>query len=198
MTDKPTVNDGAQAPSESGKDGPANLDALLSEFDSQAGKPETKQGDPTKGLLATLKPVIQFAETEMANRVQAETQTTIKSAIDFVKKDAAEIEGVPDKVIRGLLGTYADEDGDFRSAFVGRHQNPGTWQSKLTEVRSKILADLKPMSESRVTSDIVAARASISGASSTKADAPKVTPDKAFAMTGREWDAFIREQMVRT
>lgn len=197
MTDKPAANGEAQASTEARTDGPANLDALLKEFD-QPGKPEKTQGDQTTRLLSTFKPVIEFAQTEMASRAQAETNKTIKAAIDFVKKEDA-TKDFPDKVIRGLLGTYADEDESFRTAFVGRHQNPGVWDSKLSEVRTKIMGDLKGYGQiadnNRVTSDVLAARAAISGGSSTPAASTKgPSPQEKFQMSDREWRDYLDGQ----
>ena len=195
MTDKPTGNEAALAATESATDGTADLEALLAEGEQLGRRKPEKQRDQASSLLAKFKPVIDFAEAEMTSRAVAETNTALKTAIDFVKSEEA-IKDVPDKVIRGLLGAYADEDESVRTAFVGRKMNPGAWTSKLAEVRTKIVEELKPLSEKRVASDVLAARASISGETATKVEPSKVSPQKLYVMPKQEWDAFIQDQLA--
>jgi hypothetical protein len=190
MTDNPTTNVETPVSSEAKTDGPANLDALLAEFDTpKAAKSETAPtGDTTLGVLGKLKPVIDFATTEMATREKAEIDKTIKSAVAYVKEDEA-VKDVPDSVVRAMLNTAVGENDKYRLAWMNRNEHPKAWQAALSEARKEVTRELAPVAEKRVSSDVMAARAAISGSVSTKDDAPKgPSPFDKFRMSEREWE----------
>lgn len=192
MTDKPIdPNAAPQGASEASTDGPANLDALLNEFETpKASKPE-KASAPLE-VLNKLKPVIQFAESRMAKEAKDEIDTSIKSAVDFVKEEEV-IKDLPDTVVRAMLNSTVIENPKLLDAWNGRANDPKAWTSALAEARKIVTENLKPVVEKRVSSDINAARAAISGAAPTQGEAPKgPTPNEMFRMSEREWRDYTR------
>lgn len=197
MTDKPTETDTSpQGDGKGNSGGPANLDSLLKEFDS-GSKPENAKPDPVKRVLTELAPVIEFAKSTAEEKQKADIDNTVKSAIQFLKEDEA-LKDIPDKVVRGLLYEYSGENEGFRTAFLNRSNNPQAWKAALTEARKSAAVDLKPAGDTtRVPSDVLAARAAISGGVSTQGDAPKgPTPAQMMRMSEREWQDFTRDQVA--
>lgn len=196
MTDNPTTSDASVQTGAEPKASGTALDALLAEFSAKTGKPENLPTNGAERVLGELKPVIDYARTQQEREVKADIDKTIGDAIKFVKEDEA-LAGLPDKVIRGLLHDYAGEKDQFQTAFLNRHKDAAAWQAALKEARTWAAADLKPAAsnQDRVASDVLAARASISGVSQTKADARQMpSPTAQLRMSDQEWNAFLEGQ----
>ena len=186
-----TADGGAPAPAGGSAAGAANLDALLKEFDG--GKPET----PKPTIPDDVKPVIEWARSEMTNRQIESVQKDVKDAISFVKEDES-IKDLPDKMVRGMLEAHASEDPTFKQAFENRSKDPAAWKAKLAEARTAVAKDLQPLGlGSKVSSDVLAARASISGAKPNPGDAPKMNAVDLLHMPQREYDKFIETELAR-
>lgn len=195
MTDKPIdPNAAPQGASEASTGGPADLDAFTAEWDKAIGgegKPEIKSSAPLK-VLTKLKPVIQFAEARMAKEAKDEIDTSIKSAVDFVKEEEV-IKDLPDTVVRAMLNSTVIENPKLLDAWNGRTNDPKAWNAALQEARKIVTENLKPVIEKRVPSDINAARAAISGVASTQGETPTgPTPAEKFRMSEREWRDYTR------
>lgn len=187
---------GTQSRPEAGSEGTASLDALLQEFEGK--KPETKSAPVNPGALRELQPVIDFAKSEMTERQNKALQDDIASAVKTVK-EADEAKEIPDKLIRGLLEVRATDDPSFRNAFVNRHRDPGTWKTKLGEARNDIAAELKGLPTSTVQSDVIAARASISGQTrQPESDRPKHDPVKMLRMSEQDFQAVVQDEIARS
>jgi hypothetical protein len=168
--------------------GTADLDALLGTY--QPGK--TDKPDPLKDL----EPVITFAKTEMANRANEALAKDLKSAVDFVKDDEA-TKVISDKVVRGLLEVHAAENEAFAAAFKNKARDPGTWQAKLAEAKTAVQAELKQLSPTtRVSSDVLAARASVAGSSSTTPDSA-FNPVDAFSWSDQQWKRHVDAEIAK-
>jgi hypothetical protein len=170
--------------------GTADLDGLLNEFTAKPDK------TPTPDVLKQLAPVIDFAQTEMANRAKEGLNKDLAAAIGFVKEDEA-AKAFPDKVVRGLLEVHAAEDPSFAKAFENRSKDQKAWQAKLAEARTAVAAELKTISPNgRVSSDVLAARAAISGSSSTPGDS-KVDATALFAMSDQDYQRHLESEFAK-
>lgn len=170
--------------------GTADLDSLLGEFQA---KPQTT---PTPDVLKQLAPVISFAQTEMANRAEEGLKKDLAAAIGFVKEDEA-VKGIPDKLVRGMLEVHAVEDPSFARAFENRAKDQKAWQAKLAEAKTAVVAELKGLNPtSRVSSDVLAARASVAGQSSTPPDSA-FDPVAAFNMSDQAWKQHMDAEIAK-
>lgn len=192
-TETPNPADGATPASGGRAAGTADFDALLAEY-TQGTKPEPK-ADVSK-VLDGLKPVIEFANTELSNRHNEALKKDLNAAIEFVKEEEA-AKDIPPTVVRGMLELYASEHEEFAKAFQNRSKDKATWQAQLAEARKYAVTELKGLSPStRVASDVAAARAAVSGEASKpppKGDGP--TPQQMLQMPEREWRALIASQL---
>jgi hypothetical protein len=168
--------------------GTADIDALLNSY--QPGK--TDKPD----VLKQLEPVITFAQTEMANRANETLQKDLKGAVDFVKDGDEAMKAMSDKVVRGLLEVHAAENESFAAAFKNKSKDPGTWQAKLAEAKTAVQAELKQLSPTaRVSSDVLAARASV-GSSSTPPDSA-FNPVEAFGWSDQQWKRHVDAEIAK-
>lgn len=181
-----TANGGGTPRAETGSAG-ADLDGLLNEFENP--NPGTQPRAETS-VLKALKPVIEFANTEMESRAKTALDNDIKSAVSFVQEDEV-AKAIPPKLIRGLLEGHAAEDKTFASAFQNRQADPATWQKKLGEARGAILEELKGLPGNTVKSDVEAARAAVSGRSEPVGDKTAPSPVEMMHMSQREFDAMV-------
>lgn len=163
--------------------GTADLDALLGEY--QPGKP-----DKTPDVLKQLAPVITFAQTEMANRAKEGLTKDLAAAIGFVKQEEG-IQAIPDRIVRGMLEVHAAEDPSFAQAFENRGKDQKAWQAKLTEARTAVANELRQLNpNTRVSSDVLAARAAISGQTPQPPES-KHDAKALFAMTDQDYHRFL-------
>ena len=198
MTDKPTdPNAAVPTAPEASAGGPANLDALLKEFDSPAAKPESKPASEPLGILKELAPVIRYAKNSLAKEEAAEIDTSIKSAVSFVKEEEA-LKDTSESLVRKVLNTTVAEDPKLSAAWNSRHADPAGWNAALKVAREMVKQELAPLTEKRVPSDVLAARAAISGGVSTgPADAKGPTPDQMFRMSERDWADYKRQAVAQ-
>jgi hypothetical protein len=180
---------------EAGSEGTASLDALLQEFEGK--KPEAKPAPDISGALRQLQPVIDFAQTEMTTRRNEVLKEDIATAIKSVK-EADEAKEIPDRVIRGLLEVRATDDPSFREAWGNRHRDPETWKTKLADARKDIAAEVKGLTASTVQSDVIAARASISGTARQPESGPKYDPVKLLRMSDQEFASVVAEAKAQS
>lgn len=192
MTDKPTETDAPALAGSEAQKGGSELDALLGEFDSTAGKSEPKTKAELQRVLADIKPVADYVRSDMEAKARAESGKAIDAAVSAVKGD---LKDIPDKVARGWLYERS-ENQEFLSAFQNRQKNPKAWQAALAEASKDFSTEFKAEDTSkRVASDINAARASVAGATETKGEAPKGPSviEKA-RMSDAEWAAYKAER----
>lgn len=151
VTGSSTTGTGSQSPG-------TGADPLLAEFDQAT----TKTEQPVPSYLL---PVVKFAETQMVEKVKAEIDGEVKSAIG-VLKGQEEFKDVPDRVARGYLESYAQETPEFKKAYTERKSNPKGWQSALETAGKSWQEDMKGWGGQTVRSDVEAAKASVRGTSS--------------------------------
>lgn len=160
MTDRPNTTDGGAAPRAEASQAESELDKLLKGFD-EGTKPE-KPTEPNVKLVKELEPVINFAKSRMESEQVAAYQADVEKATKFLK-GLDETKDVPDRIVRGFLKDYADDDQSFANAFRSRRTDPKGWDAKLTEAQKAFAEELKALPLNRVKTDITAARAAVSG-----------------------------------
>lgn len=188
-----TANGGTQSRAEGGAAG-ADLDGLLNEFENpNPGAAQPRAADTS--VLKALKPVIDFANTEMNARAKAALDNDIKSAVSFVQEDEA-AKAMPPRFVRGFLEGYAAENETFAQAFQNRQKDPATWQKQLGEARGAFLEEIKTLPGNTVKSDVEAARAAVSGRSEPVGDKSAPSAVELVAMPQRDFDALVSKQIA--
>lgn len=173
--------------------GTGDLDSLLSEFGA-AGTPDKS---PTADVLKQLEPVIKFARTELETRQTEGLKKDLQSAIGFVKEDEA-IKAYPDKLVRGMLEAYAAEDESFAQAFANRAKDQAAWQAKLAEARTSLSSEFKTLNgSSTVSSDVLAARAAVTGAVSQPSGDQKHDATALFALSDQDYQKVIAAEAAK-
>lgn len=193
-TDTPKSTDGgAAAPAGGSAAGTADFDAILREYTEGTKSTDKPQADVGK-VLTQLKPVIDYAQTELSERAHKATEEDVSKAVNFVKEQNDALKDLPDEVVRGMLHGYASDNDAFTKAFQNRGKDKAGWQAALAEANKAVSPILTKLVNpaTKVVSDVAAARASVSGASSTpppKADAP--SPQQMFSMSERDFQALL-------
>lgn len=173
--------------------GTGDLDSLLSEFGA-AGKTDKS---PTADVLKQLAPVITFAQDELANRQAEGLKKDLQSAIGFVKEDEA-IKDIPDKLVRGMLEAYAADNESFAQAFANRAKDQKAWQAKLAEARTSLSGEFKTLNGTNtVSSDVLAARAAVTGAVSQPSGDQKHDAAALFAMSDQDYQKVIAAEAAK-
>jgi hypothetical protein len=195
-TEKPNPADGATQAAGGSAAGTADFDRLLAEYTTGTKSTDTQPTDVGK-VLNALKPVIDHAQTELAERHKTALKKDLDEAINFVKEEDG-VKDIPPKVIRGMLEGYAAEHPEFATAFENRSKDKAGWQTQLATARKAVAADLKDLGPgTRVVSDVAAAKAAVSGSSSTpppRGDGP--TPQDMFSMPEHQWRAHIAAKLA--
>lgn len=158
QTDQLSEATGTASPSTGSTTPGAGTDPLLAEFDSATTR-------ATPSIPQELLPVIKYAETQMVKEVKAEIDGEVKSAIGFLKSQE-EFKDVPDRVARGYLESYAQENPSFKKAYDQRKSDPKGWQSAKEEAAKAWQEDMQGWGGRTVRSDVEAAKASVRGTSS--------------------------------
>lgn len=192
-TETPNPADGAPNGTAGGSAaGTADFDRLLAEYTTGTKSTDTKPSADVGKVLNELKPVIDYAQTELAERHKTALKKDLDEAINFVKEEEG-VKDIPPKVIRGMLEGYASEHEEFAQAFQNRAKDKAGWQAQLAAARKAVAEDLRELAPgTRVVSDVAAARAAVSGNSSTpppSGDGP--TPQEMFGMPEHQWRAHL-------
>jgi len=191
QTDNPSDVTGTAAPSTGNQSPGTGADPLLAEFDR-----ETTTRQPAS-IPQELLPVIRFAEQKMVQEVKADIDEEVKSAIGTLKGQE-EFKDVPDRIARGFLESYAQENPDFKKAYNDRKSNPKGWASAKEEAGKVWSEDMKGWGGQTVRSDVEAARASVRGTSSAP---PPPTRQKSTAelnkMSDHDFAEYKRELAAR-
>jgi len=139
---------------------PGTVDPHLAEWD-RANRPPAQPTIPQELL-----PVIKFAETQMVEKVRAEIDKEVETAVSSITGQE-EFKGVPKRIARGFLEAWALEHPEVKQAYEGRKANPKGWQSALESAGKGFAEDMKSFGggESKVRSDVLAAKAAVRGVS---------------------------------
>lgn len=189
-TETPNQADGAPNGAAGGS-AAGTVDDLVREY-TNGSKPDKTN---VQEVLKRFEPVVAFAQSEMTRKAEESFKKDIDTAISTVKEDEA-VKEVSPRVIRGMLEVYGVENPEFVKAFNNRSSDPGGWQKHLTEARASIAQEFKG-SGSRVSSDVLAARASVSGQSPQPA-AEKHNAVDLFAMNEQQYQRFLASEAAKS
>lgn len=165
------------------------LDQLLNEYKegaSAAPVAPAAPASPVAPLMEAIKPVAEFARRKMMEEQQAEVAKGVSEAVAAVKKTDG-LDGVPDRIITGLLHAAYADDPQFRAAYDNRQANPAALQAKLTEMGASLSEDVKGFTVSAARSDIEAAKAAVRGAGQKSEQKEAVNPVSLFEMSDVEF-----------
>lgn len=139
---------------------PGAADPYLTEFDRAQQRPVAPQ------IPQELLPVIKFAETQMVEKVKAEIDKEVETAVNTITGQE-EFKGVPKRIARGFLEAWALENPEFKQAYENRKSNAKAWDAALTAAGQGFAEDMKGFGskDSRVRSDVEAAKAAVRGVS---------------------------------
>ena len=173
------------------------LDSILDEWGKSPSNEPDKVRDAVGTTLKSLKPVIDFARTEQSRREVEVLDKDLNAALDFM---AEENKDLPKRWMRGFLEGYSLENQDFANAFNDRGQNPSAWKGQLSKAREALPEWLKELPGSTVRSDLEAAKATVSGTSTT--EPTEADPDEAQAidlmeMPEAEYQRHVRKQIAK-
>lgn len=165
MTDQ--QSDGTAGNAVAGTDSPGAADPYLAEWDrsrSHANSP----------IPTELLPVIRFAEGQMVEKVKAEIDKEVETAVSSITSQD-EFKDVPKRLARGFLEAWALENPEFKTAYEQRKANPRGWQSALAAAGQGFAEDMKGIGSKggNLRSDVEAAKAAVRGTSSTQPPPPK-------------------------
>lgn len=191
-TETPSAaNGGSPSRAETNSAG-TDLDGLLNEF--EAPNPGSQPRAETT-VLKAIRPVIEFAETEMRTRAKTALDSDIKSAVSFVQEDAA-AKAIPPKIVRGFLEGYAADDVSFAAAFQNRQKDPDAWQKQLGKAKGAFLEEIKGLPGNTVKSDVEAARAAIAGRAEPAGETNLPSPPDMMNMSEREFKTLVQKQIA--
>lgn len=164
------------------------VDSLAGEFDATPTAP--KQPDPLR----------EYAKRKMHEETVTEFKTAVDSAVaDLTSSDI--LKSLPKRFAKGFLYSYAEENPGFDKAFKARKENPDAWKAALAQATKVAESEFKTP-DSKITSDIEAAKAAVRGSSSTPPPAPDMPDndemtswsDAKFAQYKRSLDAKNRRR----
>lgn len=176
-----------------------SLNSLLSEWETDSGSQSAAQPrDDFAKTVRGLKPVVDFARSEMDRKASETAQQEVGEALSFVK-EAEELKEVGDPVVRGLMEAFALEDKAFAKAFQNRGDNPEAWKQALGRSRDWAVDQIKGLPGMKDRSDIEAAEAAVAGTGNGNAPSEDDLPSTAAMvnMTAREWRQFVMEQEAK-
>lgn len=178
----------------------ASLDNLIRGFEDQAGDKPAKPREDIAKALTGLKPVVDFAKSEMNRKSVEAVQEDVGSAISFMK-ESTELKDVGNPVVRGLMEAYAAENDGFAKAFQKRGDNPTAWKQALKEGRDWAVEQIKGIpGMNTARDDIEAAEAAVAGTDSTEragADDDLPSTTDMMNMSGVEWQRFMSNQAAK-
>lgn len=164
MTDQ--QSNGTAGNAVAGTDSPGAADPYLAEWDrSRSQAPQIPQ---------ELLPVIRFAEGQMVEKVKAEIDKEVETAVSSITSQD-EFKDVPKRLARGFLEAWALENPEFKTAYEHRKANPKGWQSALSAAGQGFAEDMKGFGSKggNIRSDVEAAKAAVRGTSNTQPPPPK-------------------------
>jgi hypothetical protein len=192
MTQMTDTNDGtAAAQQQTGTGNPGTVDPHLAEWDRNA---RTQAPVP-----AELLPVIQFAQGQMVEKVKAEVEKEVETAVNAIAGQE-EFKDVPKRVSRGWLEAWAMETPSFKAAYNERKVNPKGWQAALQEAAQGFAEDVKGFASKggNLRSDVEAAKAAVRGASNTQPPPQKAkSAAELRRMSDREFKQYKAELAAR-
>lgn len=198
QTEKRTVDDSAPSgtPESAGSQESESLNSLLSEWETDTGSQSAAQPrDDFAKTVRGLKPVVDFARSEMDRKATEAAQKEVGDALSFVK-EAEELKEVGDPVVRGLMEAFALEDKAFAAAFQNRGDNPEAWKQALGRSRDWAVEQIKGLPGMKERNDLEAAEAAVAGTGNGNAPPDDDLPStaKMVNMNAREWRQFLMEQ----
>lgn len=180
MTDD--VTDGQAAPAPEANNN-ATLDELLGEFNEPTPEPAKPKGDD-------LSRVVDYVDNMAAKESQREFDNAVDTAVKSIKADDSAAK-YPDRMIKGHLNALADENPQFKNAFLNRDKNPAAWKKSLDWASKEFSKDISSVPDDQLTSDLEAAQASVRGISNEAPDAPKAkTSAELTKMSDAEFRAY--------
>lgn len=164
---------------------PDELDQLLSEY-KEAAPAAPVAPPPIQPLLDVMKPVAEFARRKMAEEQQVEVTRSIADAVTSVKKTDG-LDGVPDRIVTGLLHAAYADDPQFRAAYDNRQANPAALQEKLAAIGATLSEDMKGLTVSAARSDVEAAKAAVRGSGKVAETKEAVNAANLFEMSDTQF-----------
>ncbi len=174
---------GSEAESET-----SDLDALLQEYEKDGNKPR-----PDRTLRA-VKPIIDFARSEMAKSQTNALKQDLDNACSFLK-EAETLSEIDNKLLIGFMEAYAQDNAKFRKAFEKRSEDPDVWQAQLEKGREWLEGTIKETFKTK-TSDVEAAKAAVKGQSE-KAEAKGPDTNEMLNMSGVKWQQFLDSEIAK-
>lgn len=188
QTDRTSANPSRDATGAAPTSGESELDKLLSDFKQQTPPQQAVE----TSIIKELAPVIKYAKGRMEDDERAAFNDDVAKAVTFVS-EAEEVKGLPQRFVRGYLHDLAAEQPTFRDAFVNRRQSPEDWEKALTNARTAIAEEAKVFMGGRLRTDIEAARAAVTGQSSTAPpEKPLPSNTELENMSDRDYAALKR------
>ena len=171
---------------------PDELDQLLNEYKEAAPTAAPTAAPSVQPLLEAMQPVAEFARRKMAEEQQAEVAKSITEAVGAIKKTDG-LDGVPDRVVTGLLHAAYADDPQFRAAYDNRQANPAALQAKLAEIGATLSEDMKGLTVSSARSDVEAAHAAVRGSGKVAESKQEADPSSLFEMSDTQFRDYKRK-----
>ena len=195
-TDDKTGSDAAQGQAdESGSK--SALSDLINEYESQKDS-----GKQVLDALKAVEPAVKYVEKREALDNKERLDGMINTAIDKVLEsdDLKDFKDrIPRRLVHGFLGARTESDKEF-SDVMRRHYAEGdetAFNAQIEKARTDFVTDLKGLVGKSDRDDIEAAKAAVSGQTSTpppeKSDLP--APEDMFEMSGQEFNKLLKTEI---
>jgi len=137
------------------------------------------------------KVLVEWARSQMQKTQQIEEKEGINASVKAIK---SELDGInaSDRIIRGLLHDFANQNPKVGQAFANREQDPATWNRVLKAAAKEFRNEFENAPDPKMTEDRNVVESAVHSASTSK---PVQDEKVDFAgMNRAQLDAYLRGQ----
>ena len=163
------------------------LESILEEVTPDDFKPDPKEETTAD---ENMKKVLAFVEDQQNKEIQSSVKADLNAAVEQMGEYSEAVKALPAKLRHGYLLAVAEENPRLLTAFTKRGDDPATWNRAVSGLAKEIDKLIADQPDAQLTSDRVAALASVRGVSNTAPTSEAKTPAEIRAMTDAEIDAY--------
>lgn len=143
-----------------------DLASLLNEWKEQPVTAEQPK-EPPKIDLEKVKGAVSFVEQLQQREIQETTEKALGATVKNIIASSADLEGIPESFVRGVLHYKADTSAELRTAWLNREAKPELWKRTEAALAKEIAADWSKVPKATVAADRAAVQAAVRNISAT-------------------------------